>query len=61
MSKWTEDKCGYCEHTASDLDRYECPECLRTGCLSCMPEIGLTPCAGCVEQKEFEEKAGLRR
>ena len=61
MAKWADDKCCYCDYSASDLDRYECPECKRTGCVNCMPTGNESPCNQCVERKEFEENAGMRR
>jgi hypothetical protein len=49
MAKWDGNICGYCEHTAPNLDRYVCPTCKRTGCPNCMPEAGNSPCNQCQE------------
>jgi len=56
MSKWTNDKCGYCDHEATDLDRYECPECQRAGCPTCMPTGNESLCDQCIESKDWERK-----
>lgn len=59
MATWDSGKCGYCGHTEADLEKYECPECKRAGCSSCMPEVGETPCSDCVTKAEWLEKQGL--
>lgn len=58
MAKWAGNTCGYCGHSAPSLDRYECPECKRTGCVSCMPEAGNSPCNQCQEEAEFRRQLG---
>lgn len=58
MAKWDGNKCGYCEHTAPGLDRYECPKCNRNGCVSCMPEAGLKQCNGCQAEEDFMKQLG---
>jgi len=59
MAKWSNDTCGYCGNTAPNLDRYDCPECKRTGCVSCMPEAGASPCNQCQERELFHQSHGL--
>lgn len=52
MAKWAAN-CGYCGKAGSgNLDKYVCPECQRTGCLTCMPTGSAAPCSQCEEQAE---------
>lgn len=51
MAYWNSDTCGYCGYSAPNLEKHECPECKRNGCLSCMSTGSSTPCDYCVEAR----------
>lgn len=50
MALWDNDTCGYCGYTDTNLERYECPQCRRTGCVDCMPTGNVSMCNQCLEQ-----------
>ena len=50
MATWTNDTCGYCGYSDTNLNKYTCPLCKRLGCPDCMPNGSSQNCPFCVEE-----------